>query len=151
MQEAAACWGHGAWQQVAGKSTSLHHSLLPSSSRAAPFCHTLAHNHSLFPKFSKFTFETMLPEPHLYLQHDAISDTCENTPTLSAFCARATECPGHVVTRDRSHVAECVMTMEIVYSLQCLQFTVYSVQAPDNEGTRGGVWPLWSKGQRNSR
>ena len=63
----------------------------------------------------------MLPEPHLYLQHDAIYDTCENTPTLSAFCARATECPGHVVTRDRSHVAECVMTMEIVYSLQCLQ------------------------------
>ena len=83
----------------------------------------------------------MLPEPHLYLQHDAISDTCENTPTLSAFCARATECPGHVVTRDRSHVAECVMTMEIVYSLQ----------APDNVGTRGGVWRLWSKGQRNSR
>ena len=87
----------------------------------------------------------MLPEPDLYLPHDnKISDACENTPPLSAFCARAAKCPGHVVTRDRSHVAECVMTMEIVYS-------VYSLQAPDNVGTRGGVWRLWSKGQRNSR
>lgn len=96
----------------------------------------------------------MLPEPDLYLPHDnKISLTCENTPPVSAFCARATECPGHVVTRDRSHVAECVMTMEIVYSVYSLrlQFTVYSVQAPDNVGTRGGVWRLWSKGQRNSR
>ena len=70
----------------------------------------------------------MLPEPDLYLPHDnKISLTCENTPPVSAFCARATECPGHVVTRDRSHVAECVMTMEIVYSVYSLrlQFTVY--------------------------
>ena len=66
----------------------------------------------------------MLPEPDLYLPHDnKISDACENTPPLSAFCARAVKCPVHVVTRDRSHVAECVMTMEIVYSVYSLQFT----------------------------
>lgn len=34
-----------------------------------------------------------------------------------------------------------------VYSV----YSVYSLQAPDNVGTRGGVWRLWSKGQRNSR
>ena len=140
LVQAAAWWGPvpgNKWQgRVHHHTAPLHHSLLPSSSRAASFCHTVAHNHSLFPKFSKFTFEwlTMLPEPDLYLPHDnKISDACENTPPLSAFCARAAECLGHV--------AECVMTMEIVYSLQ----------APDNVGTRGGVWRLWSKGQRNSR